>query len=60
MQRPVGEWNEQEVTVIGRRVIVRLNGRVIQDVDLNNIKDPAILLKHPGLLRERAHWVFGS
>ena len=31
----------------GRRVTVRLNGRVIQDVDLNDIKDPAILLKHP-------------
>ena len=53
--RPVGEWNEQEVAVIGRRVTVRLNGRVIQDVDLNDIKDPAILLKHPGLLRESGH-----
>ena len=59
MQRPVG----MERTGGGgdwRRVIVRLNGRVIQDVDLNNITDPAILLKHPGLLRESGHSVFGS
>lgn len=54
-QRPVGEWNEQEVQVIGRRIVVRLNGQVIQDVNLNEIKDAAILLKHPGLLRERGH-----
>ena len=53
--RPVGEWNDQEVAVIGRRVTVRLNGRVIQDVDLNDIRDPTILLKHPGLLRESGH-----
>ena len=56
--KPLGQWNEQEVRVIGRQVMVKLNGIKILDVDLNNIKNPAILLKHPGLLRERGHLGF--
>ena len=39
----------------GRNVKVTLNGKVIVDVNLNNIKDGAVLLKHPGLLRDRGH-----
>jgi len=53
--RPVGEWNEQEVVADGRHVTVTLNGTVIVDADLDAVKDPAILSKHPGLLRDKGH-----
>lgn len=53
--RPAGQWNEQEVTVDGRRIRVVLNGRTILDVNLNDITDPAVIKKHPGLFRERGH-----
>ena len=53
--KPAGQWNSQEVACQGRNVKVTLNGQVIVDVNLNNIKDGAVLLKHPGLLRDRGH-----
>ncbi|MCW5552886.1 MAG: DUF1080 domain-containing protein [Verrucomicrobiae bacterium] len=53
--KPVGEWNEQEITAIGRRIKVVLNGQTITDTDLNEITDPAIIRKHPGLFRDRGH-----
>lgn len=53
--KPNGAWNHQEVTVIGRKVRVALNGVIILDVDINDITDPQVLRKHPGLLRDRGH-----
>ena len=53
--KPLGQWNEQEVHVVGRRIKVLLNGVKILDTNLNNINDPVVLLKHPGLLRETGH-----
>ena len=53
--KPAGEWNRQEVVVLGRHVRVVLNGREILNVDINSITDPAKLRKHPGLLRDRGH-----
>jgi hypothetical protein len=50
-----GIWNEQEIIADGRRIKVILNGQTIVDADLNDITDPAVLAKHPGLLRERGH-----
>lgn len=50
-----GEWNEQEVTCIGRRVKVVLNGTKILDADINDITDPVKIQKHPGLFRDRGH-----
>ena len=38
-QRPVGEWNFEEVTVKGSHITVELNGTVILDGDLANVKD---------------------
>jgi hypothetical protein len=35
--RPAGEWNELEVSLIGPRIRVILNGRLIQDVDQETI-----------------------
>jgi hypothetical protein len=53
--RPVGEWNEQEVTADGRKIKVVLNGQTIVDANLDDVKDEAVLKKHPGLSRERGH-----
>ena len=52
---PVGEWNSQEVTAKGSRITVTLNGTQILDVDTKNVKDPALLAKHPGLKRKSGH-----
>jgi hypothetical protein len=54
-QRPVGEWNDEEITVRGRRVTVKLNGNGIVDADLDEVKDDATLKKHPGLANKRGH-----
>jgi len=53
--KPAGEWNQEEVTASGRRITVKLNGTVIVDADLDSVKDPAILEKHPGLARASGH-----
>ena len=51
--KPVGQWNREEITAIGRRITVRLNGKVIVDADLNQVTDPGVLAEHPGILRDR-------
>lgn len=53
--KPPGEWNQQEISAIGRRIKVTLNGHTTLDVDLDTVTDPEILQKHPGLQRERGH-----
>ena len=50
--KPVGEWNEEEITARGRQIKVKLNGVVIVDFDLNLITDEKVLKKHPGLARK--------
>jgi hypothetical protein len=50
-----GEWNAQEIVADGRRIKITLNGVVITDVNLDDVKDPAVLKKHPGLLRAAGH-----
>ena len=54
-QRPVGEWNTQEVIAQGRRIIVKVNGRTILNADLNEVTDAKTLIKHPGILRPSGH-----
>jgi len=54
-QKPVGEWNTQEIMSDGRKIKVTLNGKVILDADLDSVKDEAILKKHPGLKNEKGH-----
>jgi hypothetical protein len=51
--KPTGEWNNEEIVADGRRIKVTLNGAVIVDADLDTVKDPAILKKHPGLQRTK-------
>jgi hypothetical protein len=54
-QKPVGEWNEQEVIARGRQITVKLNGQIIVDANLDDIKDEAVLKKHPGLANKKGH-----
>lgn len=54
-QRALGEWNEQEITVIGRKIQVKVNGKVVVKGDLNDVTDAETLQKHPGMLREKGH-----
>ncbi|MCB0840632.1 MAG: DUF1080 domain-containing protein, partial [Bacteroidetes bacterium] len=56
-QKPVGEWNEQEVIVNGSKVKVILNGTTIVDGDfLEASKDGTMDGKdHPGLQRTSGH-----
>jgi len=49
--KPAGEWNSEEIYVKGRTVRVTLNGVLITDADLDTVKDPAVLKKHPGAAR---------
>jgi Domain of Unknown Function (DUF1080) len=48
-QKPVGEWNTEEITVRGRQITIRLNGETIVDANLDDVKDPALLAKHRDL-----------
>ncbi len=52
--RPAGEWNDQEISCDGRRVKVTLNGSVIVDADLDEVK-PLDHQEHPGLRYEDGH-----
>lgn len=54
-QKPVGEWNTEEIFAQGRHVRVTLNGTVIVDANLDDEKDPAKLKKHPGLANRAGH-----
>ena len=47
-QRPVGEWNYQEVTVKGSTIRVELNGTVILDTDLSKVTEYMGKKPHPG------------
>jgi hypothetical protein len=53
--KPAGEWNVQEVTANGRQITVVLNGQTILDANLDTVKDPEVLKKHPGLARTSGH-----
>lgn len=51
--REVGVWNDQEITCIGRRITVRLNGTVIVEGHLDDALRPGAMdgKEHPGALR---------
>ena len=56
-QRPAGEWNYQEVTVVGSTIKVELNGNVILNTDLSKITEYMANSPHPG--KERTKGFFG-
>lgn len=56
-QRPVGEWNFEEVTVKGSHIKVELNGTVILDGDVSTVKEFMANSAHPG--KDRTSGYFG-
>ncbi len=58
-QRPIGEWNFQETTVVGSTLHVELNGFVILDADLSTVDMATVMAKkaHPG--KDRKNGFFG-
>lgn len=55
--RPTGEWNFEKVTVKGSTLNVELNGYVILDCDLANVKEFMANTPHPG--KDRTSGYFG-
>ena len=58
-QRPIGEWNFQEVTVVGSTIKVELNGFVILDTDLSTIDMATVMGKKPHPGKDRKNGFFG-
>jgi len=55
-QKPLGEWNSEEIMCHGSRVKVTLNGAVIVDADLNDIGEATMDgHAHPGLKRKKGY-----
>ncbi len=52
--KPVGQWNTEEILCQGRHVRVTLNGVVIVDANLDEVK-PLDGQQHPGLTRTRGY-----
>ncbi|MFA6562624.1 MAG: DUF1080 domain-containing protein [Verrucomicrobiia bacterium] len=59
-QRPIGEWNYQEVTVTGPTMKVELNGTVILDCDLSKVTETMGNKPHPGKDRLSGHFGFAG
>ena len=53
--RKCGEWNVEQVIADGRHIVVILNGDVIVDANLDDVKDPEVLKRHPGLARKSGY-----
>ncbi len=56
-QKPLGEWNHEEIIADGRRVKVILNGHTIVDADIDRASADGTVdgKDHPGLKRESGH-----
>jgi hypothetical protein len=53
-QKPLGEWNNEEIIVQGSKIKVILNGEMIVNTDLTEfMADAALSEKIPGLHREK-------
>lgn len=54
--KPVGEWNKKVITVNANHVIIELNGKIINEANLDDLakKFP----KHKGVLRRSGHICF--
>ncbi len=59
-QRPIGEWNFEEVTVKGSKIKVELNGFVILNTDLADVKEFMANSAHPGKDRTGGHFGFAG
>jgi hypothetical protein len=56
-QKPVGEWNAEEIIARGRRITVILNGTVIVDADIDAASASGTVdhRDHPGLKNTSGH-----
>lgn len=57
-QKPVGEWNTEEVIADGSKIKIILNGFTIVDADLSKIEQTDKmhdLKKHPGMHNKKGH-----
>lgn len=59
-QRPIGQWNYQEVTVVGSKIKVELNGTIILDCDLSKVTEFMGNSPHPGKDRTRGFFGFAG
>jgi hypothetical protein len=50
-----GAWNRYEISAKGRKIRIELNGELINDANLDDMKDPEVLKKHPGLANTNGH-----
>ena len=59
-QAPPGEWNHEEIRMVGRQARVVLNGKIIMEVDLDEITKDGTLSgrDHPGAARAAGHLGF--
>jgi hypothetical protein len=58
--KPVGEWNQEEVAVIGSTIKVVLNGTTILDTDLATVTSFMADSPHPGKDRTEGHFGFAG
>jgi hypothetical protein len=58
-QRPIGEWNFQEVTVVGSTIKVELNGFIILEADLSKVDMATVMGKTPHPGKDRKNGFFG-
>ncbi|MGB2806784.1 MAG: DUF1080 domain-containing protein [Sedimentisphaerales bacterium] len=54
-QKPVGQWNYQEVMAKGGRIRIKLNGGLVVDADISQITNTMDGRPHPGLHREKGY-----
>jgi hypothetical protein len=55
LAKPVGEWNQYEISAVGPKIQVKLNGKVVSQGSVLDVTDPQTLMEHPGLRRDRGH-----
>lgn len=58
-QKPVGEWNVEEVTVKGSTIKVVLNGETILDTDLSKVDMSTVMANKPHPGKDRTKGFFG-
>jgi len=53
--KPVGQWNHETITAIGRHIKIVVNGMATIDTNLNDVNDPQVFADHPGFRRATGH-----
>ena len=49
--KPVGQWNTETITAVGRHIRIIVNGMTTVDAFLNTVTDRNVLADHPGFRR---------